>query len=103
MVIGLLVGIIYVARKRPELFHRCCPFLFLSHRNSYCPTTHITSSRIAEEVGEEDPAPIAQEPEPSSGALQPMVVSEPMPSTSGKIYTTQYARSPVQVLHIIKG
>ena len=95
VVIGLLVGIIYVARRRPELFHRCCPFLFLSHRNSYSPTTHITSSRMAEEVGEEVPAPIAQEPEPSSGALQPMVVSKPMPSTSGRIDATQYARSPV--------
>ena len=95
VVIGLLVGIIYVARRRPELFHRCCPFLFLSHRNSYSPTTHITSSRMAEEVGEEVPAPIAQEPEPSSGALQPMVVSEPMPSTSGRIDDTQYVRSPV--------
>ena len=59
VVIGLLVGIIYVARKRPELFHRCCPFLFLSQRNSYSPARQITSSRIAEEVGEEDPAPIA--------------------------------------------
>ena len=99
VVIGLLVGIIYVARRRPELFHRCCLFLFLSHRNSYSPTTHITSSRMAEEVGEEVPAPIAQEPEPSSGVLQPMVMSEPMPSTSastsGRIDATQYARSPV--------
>ena len=102
VVIGLLVGIIYVARKRPELFHRCCPFLFLSHRNSYSPTAHITSSRRPEEVGEEVPEPIAQDPEPISGVLQPMIISEPMPgtsgtsaSTSGRVEASQYARSPV--------
>ena len=66
--------------------------------NTYSLTRHTTSSRAAEEVGEENPVPIAQEPEPSTGKIGTSQLttmsSEPVPGTSGR-GATQYSQSPI--------
>ena len=70
IIIGLLVGIIYLARKSSKVFHWICSFLFLAQRNTYSSTLQTRRpSERAKEVGEFEMAAIAETAELKTAPL----------------------------------